>query len=150
MDKSKWPEGPWQKESDEVKFSHEGFQCLIVRIERMGHLCGYVAVKAAHPWFGKDYDDIHAQAHGGITFAAALKGEPDELFWVGFDCAHYMDVIPSLIGIIPLSASGTYKDMAFVRKEVEELAAQAKLAYAHDLEARNEARKSLGLPLLTE
>lgn len=34
-----------------------------------GYANGYVAVPPEHPYFGKDYDDIDAVVHGGITFA---------------------------------------------------------------------------------
>lgn len=71
--------------------SHLGFEWSIVH-NTMGYRCGYVKVERGHPWFGKGYDDIEAEVHGGLTFAEADKpcdkGGPDDGWWVGFDCAH--------------------------------------------------------------
>lgn len=49
---------------------------------------GYVKLPKGHPYWGKDYDDIPVEVHGGLTF-----GEEDENgFWVvGFDTAHHSD-----------------------------------------------------------
>ena len=61
----------------------------------MGHRCGYVGVPESNAYFGKDYNDVDAYAHGGLTYsshgiAADLEIEKP-LYWFGFDCAHYMD-----------------------------------------------------------
>ena len=57
-----------------------------------GYRCGYVKVLPDHPWFGLDWDDVPADAHGGITFSRADTpcdaAGPDDGWWVGFDCAH--------------------------------------------------------------
>lgn len=63
-----------------------------------GYRCGYIKVLPGHPWFAKSYDDILADAHGGLTFARygkACPGDHDENaeWWVGFDCAHAGDGI---------------------------------------------------------
>ncbi len=54
---------------------------------------GYVGVPAGHPWFGKDYDSIDCEVHGGLTYAAdrAPTEKPDGFWWVGFDTAHLGD-----------------------------------------------------------
>lgn len=90
------------------KGEHVGFEWEIVKAN--GHRCGYVRVLPGHPWFGKSYScradehwedkphectEFSADVHGGITFADFGKecpthGKADE-WWVGFDCAHYMD-----------------------------------------------------------
>lgn len=74
----------------------------------VGYANGYVAVPRDHPFFGKDYDDVDIEAHGGLTFAApgsniskdlpeteVLEGclyDLDEDWWVfGFDTCHYSD-----------------------------------------------------------
>lgn len=64
-----------------------------------GYRCGYVKVEAGHPWHGKDYDSIRAEAHGGLTYAR--YGTPcDTGYWVGFDCSHGWDAIdPSLLDL---------------------------------------------------
>jgi hypothetical protein len=43
-----------------------------------------------------------------------------DVWWLGFDCAHAGDLIPSIADI-----GGTYKDEAYVRAELEDLARQA-------------------------
>lgn len=57
---------------------------------------GYVAIpkSANHPWFGKKYDDIPVNIHGGLTFARSTNEynwdrEWDEEHWIiGFDTSH--------------------------------------------------------------
>ena len=49
----------------------------------MGHRCGYVTVPEGHPHYGKGYDDVRVDVHGGLTYA-------DEGTF-GFDCAHIDD-----------------------------------------------------------
>jgi hypothetical protein len=67
--------------------SHAGHDWLVAH-NGMGYRCGYVRVGPGHPWHGKGYDDVPAEAHGGLTFA---KAAADGGWWVGFDCAHAGD-----------------------------------------------------------
>ncbi len=129
LDRTQWPDGPWMKEPDRVEFRALGFPCLMVR-NPMGNWCGYVGVAPGHPWFEKGYDDVPANAHGGLTFSnhchgnvchVPQAGEPDHVWWLGFDCAHYMDLVPGL----KFFSEGTYKDEQYVRAECEALALQA-------------------------
>lgn len=150
IDKSTWGEGPWKTEPDRIEWRAEGtprLACLIVR-GGGGALCGYVGVPEGHPWHGKDYGDVDAHAHGGLTYADRCQvdgkichvpqpGESDAVWWIGFDCAHHDDLRPqhgSLVAsmdfidvMLGQGGSGglTYKDVAFVRAEVERLAVQA-------------------------
>jgi hypothetical protein len=139
----KFGPGPWIDEPDREEWRHEGFACLIVR-GPLGNLCGYVGVPPAHPWHGKGCNDVDVSVHCGLTYADACQGdichvaqpgEPDELFWFGFDCAHYLDVVPELVKLTPqlyewatgpLGRSAVYRDLAYMRAEVEQLAEQAK------------------------
>lgn len=75
----------------------------------VGYANGYVAVPKDHPFYGKDYDDVEVDVHGGLTFACpgsnitaadlpeteVLEGclyDLDENWWVfGFDTCHYTD-----------------------------------------------------------
>lgn len=132
-DKSVWPPGPWHEEPDRLEWRSEGLPCLIVR-NRLGALCGYVGVSEGHPWHGKSADEIEASAHGGLTYAAAceghichvpLPGEPDSVWWVGFDCLHGGDEAPGMLGR-GLGFGGTYRSVFYVRGEVEALAKQAR------------------------
>src|SRR4051812_44340660 len=104
VDKSTWGPGDWQDEPDKVQWQDEatGLPCLIVR-GPSGALCGYVGVAEGHPLFAKEYSSADVEVHGGLTFAdfcqqttnearhvchVPAPGEPDHVWWFGFDCAH--------------------------------------------------------------
>ena len=150
-DKSLWGDGPWVGEPDRVEFEVAGFPTL-VRRGIGGAWCGYVGVPPAHPWFGKDYDEIGADVHGGLTYARECDEHPedgvchltedeDTIWWLGFDCGHCGDVLPamdyrlrqalgedrpSLADLSPWPV--TYKDLAYVVGEITSLALQAQAA----------------------
>jgi hypothetical protein len=113
VDKSAWGDGPWQNEPDKKQWVDEetGLPCLIVR-NGHGALCGYVGVPNGHPWYGVSYDDVRVEGdewpevHGGLTFSDKCQeggkichkvepGEPDDVWWLGFDCAHSGDMWPA-------------------------------------------------------
>ena len=63
---------------------------------------GYVVLPPSHPMFGKDYDGIPVEVHGGLTYAKDVTNFntanlpegvelPKEGWVVGFDAAHYQD-----------------------------------------------------------
>jgi hypothetical protein len=63
---------------------------------------GYVLIPQGHVFFGKSYDDIDVNVHGGLTFAELVDEElvpmyselshDDIGFWmVGFDTCHFGD-----------------------------------------------------------
>lgn len=77
----------------ERDFTVDGYRCVVVG-QSMGHRCGYIGLPKGHPYYGKDYDDIDVEVHGGWTYAGKSEEYPVEsnnLWWIGFDCAHYMD-----------------------------------------------------------
>jgi hypothetical protein len=134
VDKSGWGPGPWQSEPDHVAFEHAGLPCLIHR-GPLGALCGYAAVPPGHPAHGKDYNDVDVDAHGGLTYASACQdggsichkpkpGEPDNVWWFGFDCAHGGDISPGYERPGHCSDGSSYKDIVYVRRQVECLAEQ--------------------------
>ncbi|MEK9810388.1 MAG: hypothetical protein VW362_08065 [Candidatus Nanopelagicales bacterium] len=110
-----------------------------------GHLCGYIGVTPGHPWYGKDYEEIGADVHGGLTFAQherrdqrfnwdterwlEIDSEPYphdtgmDVWWVGFDCAHLGDLSPRWPEV-----GGVYRDEAYVRNELASLVRQAAAA----------------------
>ena len=112
--------------------THAGFEWNIVHNE-MGYRCGYVKVPPGHPWYGKDYDDIDADVHGGLTFAEpdtpCDKGGPDNGWWVGFDCAHLHDApdpeLPNPSGHLMLGRGGVVRDQAYVIEQCKSLCEQA-------------------------
>lgn len=143
VDKSQWLVGPWQQEPDKKQWLDEatGLPCLIVRQGEFGHLCGYVGVYKGHPWFEKGYDDVPANVHGGLTYAnhcadhichVVEEGEDDNVWWLGFDCAHCDDLnyfTSRHESLRDLSfGNATYKDMAYVEEQCRLLAQQAKAA----------------------
>lgn len=134
-DRKLWGDGPWDGEPDRVEWKVKGLPALIVRSD-LGNLCGYVAVPPGHPSHGKDYDLVDVNVHGGLTYAGACsgeichkvaKGEPDDVWWLGFDCGHAWDLIPYMVashGPWLFGEGATYKTVEYVQEECEKLAAQ--------------------------
>lgn len=140
--------GPWDGEPDKAQWVDQdtGLDCLIVR-NRSGALCGYVGVPAGHPWHGQDYDNVDADVHGGLTYAAPCQendaehgichvpepGRPDDVWWLGFDCAHFGDLVPRYAPIYfgdlapryRMEPEQIYRDVAYVRVQCQQLAAYA-------------------------
>lgn len=77
----------------------------------------------------------NVSAHGGLTFASGCghgdnpsrgichvpgDGDPDHVWWFGFDCGHHGDLIPRY----EWSFDGQYRDQAYVERWVRKLATQ--------------------------
>lgn len=118
--KDQWPAGPWHNEPDEQRFELNFFRC---RLERgpVGSWCGYVGVPEGHPWYETEPE---VRVHGGISYSAR---EDDGLWWVGFDTAHAGDLMPVVLAALERGPrrGETYRDLDYVRSEVEFLAGQA-------------------------
>jgi hypothetical protein len=128
----------WKSEPDRVEFESDGFPCLIVR-GPVKALCGYVALPPGHPWHGKHYNDVEPSpdVHWGLTYSnkchgkichEAKAGEPDNVWWLGFDCAHSGDLCPGMEPILYEHGYSAYRNIAYVKKECEKLAQQCKQA----------------------
>lgn len=140
VDRSGWPAGPWDSEPDRVEWKDEatGLPCLIVRNAYQGFLCGYVAVAPGHPWHGKSYEDVDADVHGGLTYADSChgnichvpaQGEPDNVHWFGFDCAHAWDLSPNDIARRhTLYEDEFYRTVEYAKGQCARLAAQIQAA----------------------
>lgn len=137
VDKSGWPDGPWMTEPDRVQWQHAGYACLIMR-GPVGALCGYVGIPEDHPCFGKHYDSCEVEgAHCGLTYSDACSGSichipepgmPDKVWWLGFDCAHYGDICPSIRRLnLRYDYRETYKDVAYVMGCCNEMAMNLRL-----------------------
>lgn len=148
VDRSKWGPGDWDGEPDKVQWVDEttGLVCLAKRNPESGNWCGYVGVSDAHPWHGKCYSDIDGDVdvHGGPTFADSCQegppeqtichipapGEPEHLWWFGFDCHHAWDLAPGTEafwrerGQSFLSHDSTYRPLVYVKRHCTELASQ--------------------------
>jgi hypothetical protein len=147
IDKSGWERGAWDSEPDKIQWQDRstGLPCLAVRQPSMGNWCGYVGVARLHPYFERAYDDeiVALRCHGGLTYSAHCQkgdpehgvchipapGEPDDVWWFGFDCAHGGDYGPGLAATLK-SVGGSpgpadvYRDLAYVRRECAQLARQ--------------------------
>lgn len=152
VDKTAWGEGEWLTEPDKVQWQDKetGLPCIAKRNEHFGFWCGYVGVTRGHHAYGKHYDEVNVVAHGGLTFADRCQphedteqgeahaichvvqdGENDDVWWLGFDCGHYMDDMPgtratlnALGGEVIRSDFGVYRTISYVEAEIKHLAAQ--------------------------
>lgn len=142
LDRGEWPQGEWSNEPDKMQWQDKdtGLPCLIVR-NRMGALCGYVGVAEGHPAFAVHYNDVnpYPDVHGGLTFSDFCRpygeqkegichvpdeGETERVWWLGFDCGHFMDVVPSMLRHGFGDDGDYYKDVPYVKAECRKLAAQ--------------------------
>ncbi len=90
--------GEWIEEVDQVLFIYKDFECKVLRVVLPdgsnhifgGHLCGYVRIPADHPYHNKLFQRLDIECHGGLTY-----GEVNVGHWIGFDCAHSGDYVPS-------------------------------------------------------
>jgi hypothetical protein len=140
-DKRKWGPGPWAAEPDRLEFRHRGVPCLLRRSAISGAWCGYAACEPGHPWHGAHYDKPDVDVHGGLTFAGECQreichvpqpGEPADVYWLGFDCGHAFDFSPALTAKVEaitgersaLRDDTTYRDLAYAKRETEQLADQ--------------------------
>lgn len=131
IDRTSWGSGPWDGEPDREQWKTKaGLPGLIVR-NYHGALCGYAAVESDHPWYGKDWEVPDVDVHGGLTYADRCRedspichipepGETDDVWWFGFDCAHAFDLSPAH----RFDIEEVYRDINYVRAEVESLAKQ--------------------------
>ncbi len=150
IDRAGWPKGPWDDEpEDKVQWTDEATQlpCIANRTD-MGHWCGYVGVPPGHPMHGKDESEIDVDVHGGPTFADRCQegdeartvchvpcpGEPADVWWIGFDCAHWDDQSPGLAArasrygdaLGSVWNRGVYRTLSYVEAQCASLAKQLK------------------------
>lgn len=117
-----------------------GLRAVVLALP-LGHRCGYVAVQHEHPAYGKGYDDVDVEAHGGLTYAGGEDDYPAEgkgVWWFGYDCAHYLDALdPAIMSeeykklffkwpALSLRETATLRDTAYCVAECEALAKQLK------------------------
>jgi hypothetical protein len=154
VDRTGWPNGPWDDEPDRVDFKTEaGFPAIALR-SSSGYWCGYVAAPPGHPAHPDSGDDVDIAVHGTVTYGGKCSGdvchvpepgEPDDVYWIGFDFAHSGDARPSKRDWDdhPWSPDGrtqywgpnarycradevrgVYRDIAYVRAECEKVGQQ--------------------------
>lgn len=140
VDKTAWGPGPWMDEPDAIAWIDEdtGYPCHVGRSSfTMGNLCGYVSVSMSHFDYGKDYDDVYVDVHGGLTYSGRPIAPKSWIMlgdcWeFGFDCAHLGDLVPGMEAFqrkllhpkprgVP---SGEYRTVKYVQEECRRLAQQ--------------------------
>ena len=150
-----WPAGPWDDEPDKAEWRDEatGLPCMIKR-NHLGALCGYVGAPRAHALYGIHYSDaedvLEYAGHCGLTYSATcdergeecpedtichlpLEGEDDDVWWLGFDCAHAWDVVPGMHEFIGFMPDAAYRDWEYVTQCVTQLAAAVSTANTPDV-----------------
>lgn len=137
--------GPWHDEPDKVQWVDlaTDYDALAKR-NNSGAWCGYVGLPPGHPHHGADYDDVPVSVHGGLTYAdlcaegedeaygichVPLPGRPDAVWWLGFDCSHWLDIGPRSPVYLDQSLRSDgfraeYRTLAYVQDEVARLALQ--------------------------
>ena len=142
VDRSGWPAGPWDGEPDYMQWEYLGHPCIAVR-NPLGNWCGYAGVHPGHLAYGRHYEEVDVQAHGGLTYSGGCRGaichtpKPGEppTRWLGFDCAHAGDLVPGMLRLHErfnfrgpsdddLFSGDVYRTLGYVRHEVEELVDQ--------------------------
>lgn len=115
--------------------THSGHEWVVVH-NGSGFRCGYVKLNSGHPWYGRDSFDYPVNVHGGITFYAPDKAcdkcGPDNGWWIGFDCAHYLDrpdpTLPVSGGSMMINYEGEIRTQEYVESECRSLCEQASVA----------------------
>jgi hypothetical protein len=140
--------GPWRQEAEKVAWtdSETGLACIIRR-DRGGHLCGFVAIGADHPLFGFDSRAIPralVSVHAGLNYSelcdervpenlsichvVGQRKMHDDKWWLGFVCAELDDFSPGLpnraADARDLGVQQTYRDERYVYGQCTSLAAQ--------------------------
>jgi hypothetical protein len=106
-----WGPGPWVDEPDKAQWTDErtGLPC-VARRNIDGAWCGYVAVNSDHPLWQVGWQDAGLRVEGiYVNYAAHCEedgpiedrvchipepGQPDDVWWFGFDLAHAWDYQP--------------------------------------------------------
>ena len=126
---------PWKNEPDKLHWVDEAtdLDCLIVRND-LGALCGYVGITKGNQYFEKEYNEVPVDVHGGLTYSAfcneggkichvPLPGRSHRVWWLGFDCGHWGDLIPGMLKY-GVNLGDRYRDIEYVKKECRNLALQ--------------------------
>jgi hypothetical protein len=80
------------KQEREMEILHEGkyngYDFLIFSIGT--HPTAYVRIPKNHKYYGKTYDEITINCHGGLTYTNNRIGNKIG-WWIGWDYAHFSD-----------------------------------------------------------
>lgn len=91
------------------------FKCFIQR-QNLGFWCGYITIPT--PIYDL-IDEIGIYPHGGITY----NSQEGNLTTIGFDCAHYLDLIPDAFfnDLTTHFSNSIYRDKNYVIDEVNKI-----------------------------
>ena len=145
---------PWLNEPDYKRWrdGKTQLQCLILRAGSTGALCGYVrlprslakkmdtnGLRLTPDQFGMRAPAYNLpvfwgiSVHGGLTYSGSIQTKKrghERGVWVGFDCAHFGDLTPTLdeyLGSRQITREvRTYRDINYVTEQVRYLAQQIK------------------------
>lgn len=116
-----------EEEGNEFSFMSYGLECYGIRNPSLLTWCGYIEIPRKHGAYsviqkiGTDFD-----VHGGITYDDFNKTR----IKIGFDCAHYMDVAPSLVYMgMMRNQDAVYRTKEFVETELRRVAKQIHALY---------------------
>jgi len=142
VDRAEFPPGPWDAEPmDRWEGEIDGVPVLAVR-NNSGAWCGYVAL--AGEISEQLIDELGELSHGGITYGpehcqklgpichTPRPGQPDNVQWIGFDCAHVGDDVPALrraermAGLTPPWGRDVYRDLLYVKTVLARMVGAAK------------------------
>jgi hypothetical protein len=79
------------KEGDIYNWNYKGFRCSLKR-NLLRCWCGYVTIPIEIPIDLKEDDYYPFDCHGGVTYQEF--SDENKCWTVGFDCAHYNDLVP--------------------------------------------------------
>jgi hypothetical protein len=133
VDRTGWPPGPWDQEPDRIEWrARAGLPCLIVRSPSVGVLCGYVGLPPGHRYHGVDAEAVDVEVPVDLCYSAPCRGaichvpapgKAEDVWWIGFDCAHAHDLMPFVAE--RFAGHGlVYRDVAHVTALVNALAEQ--------------------------
>lgn len=111
-------------EGDFKQFTYLGMGCFAKR-GPVKAWCGYVKIPNSHPAFGKDYESLDINVHGGLSFSdVTLPQYPSEKVWyIGFDCSHAGDLCPAMIEYFSPHYD-VYRTLEFVESELKRVVDQ--------------------------
>lgn len=108
--KRAWPDGPWQREADQERWTSGRVYALILRSSGGGHWCGYVGVpcpnrEASHQLYSllcrfSSFGDSRKITWGPRATESPMKSilqEPDpspNMIWMGWDASHMGEFTP--------------------------------------------------------
>jgi hypothetical protein len=125
-------ENIWDVEPDRVEWFDvdTGLPCLVIRIPDQFHLCGYVGIPEEHNKYL--ISNLQYDVHGGVTYTShgnhiIYHNRAKNVWWVGFDCAHACDLVPTMAKMLKINLFDTlqeYRDISYVMMECKNLARQ--------------------------